>query len=53
MNQWLQEFAYSTDLSVWVIALAVISCLGLALSTIFFQSYKSIQASPVNSLKSE
>jgi putative ABC transport system permease protein len=53
MDQWLKEFAYSTDLSVWLILTAVISCFGLALVTILFQSYKSIQANPVDSLKSE
>jgi putative ABC transport system permease protein len=53
MDQWLEEFAYSTDLSVWLFLTAVISCFGLALVTILFQSYKSIQANPVDSLKSE
>ncbi len=53
MDQWLREFAYSTDLNIWVIVFAIISCLSLALATIFFQSYKSIQANPVKSLKDE
>ena len=53
MDQWLEEFAYKTGLNVWVMILATISCLALALATIFFQSYKSIQADPVKSLKDE
>ncbi|EAZ79662.1 ABC transporter permease [Algoriphagus machipongonensis] len=53
MDQWLEEFAYKTGINVWVIIIATVSCLGLALITIFFQSYKSIQANPVKSLKDE
>ncbi|MBB6327524.1 putative ABC transport system permease protein [Algoriphagus iocasae] len=53
MDQWLEEFAYKTGLNIWVMILATISCLALALATIFFQSYKSIQADPVKSLKDE
>ena len=53
MNKWLEEFAYKTGISVWVIALAIGSCLGLAVLTIFFQTYRSIQANPVKSLKDE
>lgn len=53
MNSWLEEFAYRTGVEIWVILLATGSCLFLALVTIFFQSFKSIQANPIKSLKSE
>jgi putative ABC transport system permease protein len=53
MNSWLEEFAYKTGMEIWVIFLATGSCLILALGTIFFQSYKSLRADPVKSLKSE
>lgn len=53
MNSWLEEFAYRTGVEIWVILLAAGSCLILALGTIYFQSYKSLQANPVKSLKSE
>lgn len=53
MNSWLEEFAYRTGMGVWVILLAACSCLMLALATIFFQSYKSLRANPVKSLRSE
>jgi putative ABC transport system permease protein len=53
MNSWLEQFAYRTGVEVWVILLAAGSCLVLALGTIFFQSYKSLQANPIKSLKSE
>ncbi|WP_296700812.1 ABC transporter permease [Algoriphagus sp.] len=53
MNRWLEEFAYKTGISVGIIVLAITACLGLALLTIFFQTFKSIQADPVKSLKDE
>ncbi len=53
MNSWLEEFAYQTGIGVWVILLAAGSCLGLAMGTIFIQSYQSLRADPVKSLKSE
>lgn len=53
MQQWLDNFAYKTGIEIWVILLAILSCFGLALATIFFQTYKSIKADPVKSLKGE
>jgi putative ABC transport system permease protein len=53
MEGWLTDFAYQIGVEIWVIVLAAGSCLILALGTIFFQSYKSLQANPVKSLKSE
>lgn len=53
MNSWLEEFAYRTGVSAWVILLAAGSSLALAAGTILFQSYKSLRADPVRSLKTE
>ncbi|WP_192350726.1 ABC transporter permease [Algoriphagus sp. Y33] len=53
MNRWLEEFAYKTGIEIWVILAAALACFGLALATIFFQTYKSIRANPVKTLKSE
>lgn len=53
MKRWLEEFAYKTGIEIWVIVAAIVACLGLALATIFFQTYKSIRANPVKTLKSE
>lgn len=53
MNKWLEEFAYKTGIEIWVIGVAILACFGLALVTIYFQTYKSIRANPVKSLKSE
>ncbi|REG82542.1 ABC transporter permease [Algoriphagus antarcticus] len=53
MQRWLEDFAYKTGIEIWVFVLASLACFGLALATIFFQTYKSIRANPVNILKSE
>jgi putative ABC transport system permease protein len=53
MQGWLEAFAYRTGVEIWVILLATGSCLVLALGTIFLQSFKSIKANPIKSLKSE
>ncbi|PZX52801.1 putative ABC transport system permease protein [Algoriphagus ratkowskyi] len=53
MQRWLEDFAYKTGIEIWVIVMAIVACFGLALATIFFQTYKSIRANPVKALKSE
>ena len=41
MNQWLQGFAYRTDLSWWVFMVAGIGALFIALITVSFQAIKA------------
>jgi len=53
MNEWLQEFAYKTELSWWVFALAAITTVFIALITVSFQSIKAAMANPVKSLRTE
>jgi putative ABC transport system permease protein len=53
MQRWLADFAYKTGIEIWVIVAAIVASFGLALATIFFQTYKSIRANPVKALKSE
>lgn len=50
---WLADFAYQIGVEVWVMGLAVGACLLLALATIYLQSFKSIKANPIKSLKNE
>ncbi|MBN8823296.1 MULTISPECIES: ABC transporter permease [unclassified Spirosoma] len=52
-DRWLQAFAYKTDLSWWVFALAGVLSIAIALLTISFQSIKAALMNPVNSLKTE
>ena len=53
MNQWLQDFAYRTDISWWVFVLAGIVALFIALITVSFQAIKAAIANPVKSLRTE
>jgi putative ABC transport system permease protein len=53
MSKWLQDFAYRTDISWWVYALAGGLTIGIALLTISFQSVRAALANPVKSLRSE
>jgi putative ABC transport system permease protein len=53
MNQWLQDFAYKTDIEWWVFALAGLVAVGIALLTVSFQSVKAAMTNPVKSLRSE
>lgn len=53
MHEWLQDFAYKTDLSWWVFALAGLLAIGIALATVSFQSLKAALMNPVKSLRSE
>jgi putative ABC transport system permease protein len=53
MHQWLQNFAYKTELSWWIFALAGLLALGIALLTVSFQSYKAATKNPVESLRYE
>ena len=53
MNQWLQNFAYKTELSWWIFALAGITALVIALLTVSWQSWRAARRNPVESLRYE
>ncbi|MCX6321941.1 MAG: ABC transporter permease [Bacteroidia bacterium] len=53
MKKWLQNYAYKTEMSWWIFALAGIIALGIALLTVSFQSYKAAIKNPVDSLRYE
>jgi len=53
MYKWLQNFAYKTDLSWWIFALAGLSALGIALLTVSWQSWKAATRNPVEALRYE
>ena len=53
MQQWLQDFAYRTELSWWLFALSGLLAIGIALLTVSFQSVKAALTNPVTSLRSE
>jgi putative ABC transport system permease protein len=53
MHNWLQDFAYHTEINWWVFVLAGVISVGIALFTVSFQSIKAALMNPVKSLKSE
>ncbi len=53
MNRWLQNFAYRTELSWWIFALAGVIALGIALLTVSWQSWRAARRNPVEALRYE
>jgi putative ABC transport system permease protein len=53
LHQWLQAYAYRTDISWWIFAAAGIGAIGITLMTVSYQSIKAALVNPVNSLRSE
>jgi putative ABC transport system permease protein len=53
MTRWLENFAYKTELSWWIFALAGLLALGIALLTVSFQSWKAATRNPVEALRYE
>jgi putative ABC transport system permease protein len=53
MHKWLQSFAYKTELSWWIFALAGIIALGIAVLTVSWQSWRAATRNPVEALRYE
>jgi len=53
INQWLQNFAYHTDVGVMTIVYTVVITIALALATVSWQSIRAATANPVDSLRNE
>ena len=53
MHKWLQNFAYKTDMSWWVFALAGVIALVIALLTVSWQSWRTATRNPVEALRYE
>jgi len=53
MHKWLENFAYKTELSWWIFALAGILALGIALLTVSWQSWRAATRNPVEALRYE
>lgn len=53
MNNWLQGFAYQTELSWWIFLLAGFLALFIAFLTVSFQAVKAAIQNPVKSLRTE
>ena len=53
MHKWLENFAYKTELSWWIFALAGMLALGIALLTVSWQSWRAATRNPVEALRYE
>ena len=53
INQWLQNFAYSVDISFWVFVISGFTALVIALLTVSYQALKTAIVNPMRSLRSE
>ena len=53
MNKWLQKFEYRITLSWWMLALAGLITVIIAIATVSYQAVKAALANPVKSLRSE
>ncbi len=53
MTKWLENFAYKTELSWWLFALAGLAALFIALLTVSWQSWKAASRNPVEALRYE
>ncbi len=53
MNNWLENFAYRTDVGWWILALAGGAALLIAVFTVGWQAVRAASVNPVESLKCE
>ena len=53
MNRWLSDFTYRIKLEWWIVAVAGIVAMFIALATVSVQAIRAAVANPVNSLRSE
>jgi putative ABC transport system permease protein len=53
MHRWLDNFAYRTNITVWIFAAAAAIVFAIAALTTLLQSIKAAVANPVDSLRSE
>lgn len=53
VNNWLQNFAYQTNITLWIFILSGALALAIALATVGFQAIKAAFANPVDSLRYE
>jgi len=53
LNKWLENFAFKTELSWWIFAVAGLVALGIAMLTVSWQSWKAATRNPIESLRYE
>jgi putative ABC transport system permease protein len=53
MHTWMQKFAYRTNMSWWIFALAGVIVMVITMLTVGIQSYKAAGKNPVEALRYE
>ena len=53
MDQWLHNYTYRTDVSLWVFVATILISLAVTLVTVSWQAIKAALSNPVKSLRSE
>lgn len=53
MDQWLDNYAYRINLSLWIFAAAALAALAITFLTVSYQSLKASLSNPVNALRNE
>ncbi|WP_343487284.1 ABC transporter permease [Allomuricauda sp. d1] len=53
MNKWLEDFSYRIEIQWWMLILAAVLALGIAVVTVSYQSIKAAIVNPVKSLRTE
>lgn len=53
MNEWLDQFAYRTNLSIWVFVVSTFGALVIAVLTISYQSFSAAQTNPAETLRNK
>ncbi len=53
MKEWLKDFAFRTNLSIWIFVIAALIILVISLITVSFQSVKAALMNPVDAIRQE
>ncbi len=53
MSKWLENFAYKTNLSWWIFAIAGVLAISIAIITVSWQSWRAASRNPVEALRYE
>ena len=53
LNEWLQQFTYRVNVSIWVIILSAAGALTITIITVSFQTIRASMGDPAKSLRSE
>jgi putative ABC transport system permease protein len=53
MDRWLENFAYRTDIALWIFLASGILGLTVAVATVSYQSLRASVANPADSLRYE